>query len=116
MAHAWTDIIDRLSRYRVDNELFAAAQDGVLRVAEHIASNSRYATLFGWTSMHDLCVQQTDVAPFSGPYLRLSPLDSGTIVFRYDNMHPWLKDWRREVPADAAIDRLEAFFAQLRWF
>ena len=47
MAHAWTDIIDRLSRYRVDNELFAAAQDGVLRVAEHIASNSRYATLFG---------------------------------------------------------------------
>lgn len=116
MARAWNDIIDRLRRKRADDDLFAAAQDGVLRLAEHIANDSRRATLFGWMSMHDLCIQQTDVEPFSGPYLRLSPLSSGAVGFRYDNMRRRDRDWYREVPAHAAIDRLEAFFAQLHWF
>ena len=39
--------------------------------------------LFGWTSMFDLRVQQTDADPYAGPCLRLSPLSSGQVEFRF---------------------------------
>ncbi|MDM9622454.1 hypothetical protein [Rhizobium sp. S96] len=84
-------------------------------IAKHINQSTLCLELFGWSSMLDLCVQQTDVAPFSGPYLRISPLPSGMIEFRYIDTMLEDRQWHRtEAPAQT-IGRLEAFFDQLCW-
>jgi len=65
--------------------------------------------------MFDLCIQQTDVFPGSGPYLKLSPLPSGMIEFRYLDTAIEARQWRREVPPEAVPGRFEAFLDQLGW-
>jgi hypothetical protein len=85
------------------------------QLAEHIAAGPLAAVLFGWTSMHDLCIQQSDVTPFSGPFLRVRALPTGMIEFRYEDTRIPERQWRREVPPAGVIGRFEAFLDQLRW-
>ncbi len=55
----------------------------MVRLIERI-EQSQFRALFAWTSMHDLCIVQTRAShPYSGPYLRISPLFNGTVEFRY---------------------------------
>jgi hypothetical protein len=79
---------------------------------------SKYATgLFGWTSMHDLCIVQTPVNhPYNGPYLRISPIAQGTLEFRYLDTAIENKQWHRTVDTSKAFARLERFIDQLHWF
>ena len=79
---------------------------------------SRYtAGLFPWTSMMDLCIAQTPVIyPYDGPYLRISPISSGTVEFRYLDTCDEKKQWHRSVPVEGAFARLERFFDELHWF
>ena len=53
--------------------------------------------------MHDLCVQQTDTPPYAGPYLRLSPLPSGMVDFRYIDTVVADRQWQRTLMADLRI-------------
>lgn len=75
---------------------FVSAFGGVEDLAIFIASGPLNSVLFGWTSMFDLCIQQVDVEPYSGPHLRVSPL-------------------RRDVTPDAAVSRFFRFMDQLGW-
>ena len=67
--------------------------------------------------MHDLCITQTSASyPHEWPYLRVSPLFDGRIEFRYMDAAIEHKQWSRIVAGDAAFERLERFFQQLKWF
>jgi len=79
---------------------------------------SRYKEgLFGWTSMHDLCIAQTSVTyPHLEPYLRISPISAGQLEFRYVDTHNEKKQWQRVVHGSDGFHRLERFLAQLHWF
>ena len=118
MKESWTSIIER---YRgtlaknVGNDAFCQMLTGIAAVAEHIERTQLRAGLFGWTSMHDLCIQQTDVQPGSGPFLRISPLRSGNVEFRYIDTQIAEQQWHREVVPDDTVRRFEKFLEQLRW-
>jgi len=116
MSEAWTDIVARVRQMRgIGDEAFQAAVAGVEEVAVLIAEGPLGAALFGWTSMHDLCVQQTDVAPYAGPYLRIAPQLSGMVEFRYLDTAIADRQWQRVVPAGAAPAQLATFLRQLGW-
>jgi hypothetical protein len=117
MQLTWSEIVDSIrDRRSVDAaDPFTSAYAGVEKLASFIATGPLNSVLFGWTSMFDLCVQQTAVEPRSGPYLRVSPLDSGQIEFRYvDTLIP-AKQWHREVAPDAVVERFMRFMDQLGW-
>lgn len=94
---------------------FRRALGGIETLAASIAEGPLASNLFGWTSMFDLCIQQTDGAPYAAAYLRVSPLPSGLVEFRYVDTGKGERQWHREVPADAVIARLGAFLRQLHW-
>jgi hypothetical protein len=48
--------------------------------------------------MFDLCIQQNAVPPYSGPYLRVSPLPSGMVAFTLVDTSIGNRPWHREVP------------------
>ncbi len=73
--------------------------------------------LFGWTSMHDLCIAQSHVTwPNCEPYLRISPLLDGQLEFRYIDTYDKKKQWHRVVEGTDGFRRLESFLQQLHWF
>jgi hypothetical protein len=85
-------------------------------VSEIEASDYKHG-LFGWTSVHDLCLVQTPVSyPYNGPYLRISPLADGLLEFRYIDTEIRDKQWHRVVAGADGFARLERFFEQLHWF
>lgn len=97
------------------NPGFAAAVGGIEHLASFIANGSLMSVLFGWTSMHDLCIQQTDTPPYSGPYLRLSPLLAGMVQFRYVDTAIVERQWVRVIPPAETTFRFLKFIDQLRW-
>ena len=117
MAEDWTTITKRLEGLRMASPEgpLQDALGGVADLALHIRDGPLASVLFGWTSMSDLCIQQTDAAPYSGPFLRVSAQTAGTVEFRYEDTHKREHQWHRVVPADAAIGRLRAFLEQLHW-
>lgn len=92
-----------------------AAHFGVSRLARHIASGRLASILYGWRSMFDLFVTQTDQEPFSYPHLKISAQDSGLVEFRYVDTAIPNRQWHRSVPPDLTIDRFERFLCDLRW-
>jgi len=112
----WPVIVERFRQKRgVDDGGFAAAVAGVETLATRIADGPLAACLFGWTSMHDLCIQQIDIAPYAGPYLRIAPQPSGLIDFRLIDTGIADRQWQRSVPPDAAPERMRLFLDQLGW-
>ena len=118
MSPSWSAIVDK---YRWsfaadgDDSALRQAVQGVGDLAAYIDETPLGTALFGWTSMFDLCIQQTDHPPYSGPYLRVSPLPSGNVEFRYFDTEIKARQWHREVPAKRAIARLNRFLNQVRW-
>lgn len=113
----WSTIVER---YRLRREdmlagLYGEALGAIEELANSIASGPTAAILFGWTSMFDLCIQQTDAFPGSGPYLKVSPLPSGMVEFRYIDTAIEDRQWHREVPPEAVAARFLAFLDQLGW-
>ena len=112
----WPSIVARLQKNRdIGDELFGAAADGIANIGTVIMNGSLRTRLFGWMSMHDLCIQQTDATPYSGPYLRISPLESGDVKFRYVDTAVEARQWQRTVPQETASAQLEAILKQLGW-
>jgi hypothetical protein len=90
---------------------------GIAALARHIEETELSIGLYGWTSMFDLCITQTEVAyPYLGPYLRVKPMLDGNIEFRYFDTLDQSKQWHRTVPAKDAIRRPRSFLGQLHWF
>jgi hypothetical protein len=116
MSEPWANIVATFGQKRMlGDDGFRTATAGIERVAILINEGALRHSLFGWTSMHDLCVQQTDTPPYAGPYLRLSPLPSGMVDFRYIDTAVADRQWQRTVTADAAPAQLSAFLDQLSW-
>ncbi len=65
--------------------------------------------------MFDLCIQQTDAAPYSGPYLKVASQHSGSVEFRYIDTAVQARQWHREVPPEAVNARFLAFLEKLHW-
>ena len=73
--------------------------------------------LYGWTSMWDLCIVQSEVNyPDVGPHLRVSAVSESELEFRYIDTAVLERQWTRVVPWDAAWDRFLVFLEQLHWF
>ena len=116
MLQSWPEI------ERFYEELEVAADDGEFRfavraigqIANRIARGDFGASLFGWTSMHDLCVQQTNIAPFAGSFLRISPKFEA-VEFRLMDTEIQSRQWSRLVPPTEAISTFKTFFEDLRW-
>jgi hypothetical protein len=113
MNQPWSVVIARYEEYRGDNTSIHA----MLPLVQRIANSGLASGLFAWTSMFDLCVTQTEVTyPYSGPYLKISPLQGGQIEFRYFDTNEEGKQWYRIVGASEAVPRLLKFLDQLHWF
>jgi hypothetical protein len=113
----WPDIEQfyrNLSRSFPDAS-FRQAFDAVGDLAAYVCAGPLALELFGWTSMHDLCIQQVDVEPHSGPFLKISPRQDGTVEFRYYDTHIEARQWSRVVPPHGVRGRFEAFLNQLHW-
>ncbi|WP_404712411.1 hypothetical protein [Sphingomonas sp. MMS24-J13] len=113
----WSHIVERYRFRKGDRsaDMFSSALDGIEQLAVTVADGPLSSKLFGWVSMFDLCIQQTDAIPYSGPYLRVSPLASGAVEFRYFDTAIPARQWHREVPPEATVPRFEAFVDQLHW-
>lgn len=117
MSAPWPSIVAffKAQRSMKGSDAFLSALMGVEQLAVFIADGPLGSTLFGSTSMHGLCIQQFEGSPYPGPYLRVSPLASGMVEFSYVDTGMRDQQWRREVPPDATVARLESFMDQLRW-
>lgn len=115
MSRPWPEIVDHYNARPEWDEASRVALAGLQNLARHIATGPLRNSLFGWTSVWDLCIQQGDHAPYSGPYLRVSPVGSGMIEFRYIDTPIRSRQWVRQVPAEAIIRRFDVFLEQLRW-
>jgi hypothetical protein len=91
--------------------------DSMRNLVEEIVKSRYVVGIYAWTSMHDLCVVQTEVTyPYNGPYLRISPLRDGKVKFLYIDTYIKDKQWHRTVEGKDSFARLEKFFHQLHWF
>lgn len=86
-------------------------------LAAHVAEGPLRTVLHGWTSMTTLLVTQTDHNPITegSPHLRIAALSSGRLEFRYVDTGWADRQWRREVPPEAAVARLDKFLDEVRW-
>jgi hypothetical protein len=109
----WEDICDYFRELAKLGDSFEAMAN-LVRAIER----SRYKEgIFGWTSMHDLCIVQTRVSyPHYEPYLRISPVSDGQLEFRYIDTSDEKKQWHRVVEGADGFHRLESFLEQLHWF
>lgn len=97
---------------------YVDAVAGIEALVHHIAASPLSGALFGFSSMHDLCIHQTDSHPFEGrggPYLRVSPQQSGLIEFRYVDTHVAARQWTRIEPPERTLARFDHFLNQLHW-
>jgi len=118
MSESWISIIESYRRQianSVGDDAFQRALRGVVAVAEHIDGTPLRAGLFGGRSMFDLCIQQTDLPTLGGPFLRISPLRSGNVEFRYVDTQIAEQQWHREVEPEDTAKRFKKFLEQLRW-
>lgn len=112
MTRAWPDI-QRTYEEFVSHGLRLHAMIGLISQIRQSHLNS----LFAWTSMHDLCIVQTEVEhPYHGPFLRISPRFDGTLEFRYCDTPLTELQWHRVAPEADAFDRLMRFCDELHWF
>ncbi|MFO1394892.1 MAG: hypothetical protein U1F09_14105, partial [Steroidobacteraceae bacterium] len=99
MSQPWAEIRE----FYTDRVRHGLALQGMLDLVKRIEA-TRFSVLRARTSMHDLCIAQTDVSfPDVSPYLRISPQWNGTVEFRYIDTNEKEKQWRRVVPEDAAF-------------
>lgn len=117
MAKGWREIADYFEGMlaRREDDGMRTASAGVMEVVLFIGNSPLGHSLFGWTSVHDLCVQQRDIEPYSGPYLRISPLSSGMIEFRYVDTAIEGRQWSRTELPERTVERLETFLDQVGW-
>jgi hypothetical protein len=102
-------------RTRAEVEGFCDAMTGMAQLARYIADGPLNDTVRGYTSMHDLCICQSGWPPEFVPILKLSPLRSGLIEFRYIDTMIVERQWHRTEPPERAIARFDHFVAQLHW-
>jgi hypothetical protein len=89
----------------------------MVRLVEQIKASPYANGVWAWTSVWDMCVAQMPAGdPYSGAYLRISPLFDGNIDFRYIDTAVKARQWHRVVSGAEAFSRLERFFDQLNWF
>ncbi|MBY5740188.1 hypothetical protein [Rhizobium leguminosarum] len=117
MMKPWPLLVDHIRnvRKRSEDEKFSSALLGIEQLADFIAQGSLRDALFGWTSMADLCGQQTEHKPYSVAYLRISAQSSGLIEFRFIDTAVDRRQWTRTEPPERAVDRLRTFLDQLHW-
>jgi hypothetical protein len=116
IVHDYRDIEKGVSpEKRASHHAFWRAYSAVGDLAAHIAEGPLGSSLFGWKSMHDLGIQQSDANTFSTSHLRVSPQLDGTVEFRYVDTHIASRQWSRTVPPEGVIGRFEAFLDQLHW-
>jgi hypothetical protein len=97
------------------DETFNQPLNAIRNIAGEIERSWLGNTLYGWTSMHDLCIQQTDHKPYSRPYLRISPLLSGELDFRFVDTPVATRQWHRVVPPGDAMTTFSNFLDAVRW-
>ena len=118
MFRPWRVIAEdiRESQKHLRDEKFLSAVKGIGLLADFIASNSLRHVLFGWTSMYDLCIQETSIGLYhTGPHLRISPLPSGFSEFRYIDTSIKERQWIRLEPPERLVERLRSFLEQIHW-
>ena len=104
----YTEMIERSPQY--------SALIGVQDVVSYILCGHLKQSLYAWTSMFDLCIVQSKVNyPYDGPMLRISPLQSGEVEFRYEDSPFREKQWQRTVASTETVNRFQRFLNQLHW-
>jgi hypothetical protein len=113
MTKDWPSIVARYAEAATSDPSIA----GIAALARHIQETELSSGLFGWASMFDLCITQTEASyPYDGPYLRVAPRLEGMVEFRYIDTRVEAQQWQRTVPATEVIPRLHSFLGQLHWF
>ena len=112
MNQPWPKIVARYTEYKGNSESVLALRELTRKIERcHLAQS-----LFGWTSMFDLCITQTAVVyPYDGPYLKISPLEGGQVEFRYLDTGDMRKQWSRTEVSERVEQRFLKFLEQLHW-
>lgn len=109
----WSKIVDSYERYAGDRPSMRA----MTRLSRFISQTHLARGLFAWTSMHDLCIVQTEVTyPYHGPRLVVSPKGDDQVEFQYVGALDKSKQLHRDVACDQAVPSLLEVLNQLRWF
>ena len=110
---SWKSVLTFFDERAADNAILEP-----MRALAHELANTTYAAaLHPWTSMHDLCISQTEPTyPQDSPYLRISLASPFEMEFRYIDTGDPQRQWHRTESPARAIARLEGFFDQLNWF
>jgi len=56
------------------------------------------------------------VYSYNGPYLKISPLFNGKVIFTYAVTFVTAKQWKRTEDENRLFERLEEIIDQLHWF
>jgi hypothetical protein len=113
MIQPWPKIVEHYEQYLA----VQPSLRGLATVARFIDESPLAGGLHAWTSMHTLCIVQTEVSyPYQGPMLVVSAAAANQIEFRYADTPDKTKQWHRTVDPDQAVERLLSFLDQLRWF
>ena len=118
MSSPWPTIVERYREpltARDGNEGFLQACEAIGALAEHICTTQLGNVLFGTTSMFDLCIQPADLPLLHAPHLRIAPLPSGLVSFRYVDTAIEARQWSRDVAVGGVVAQLHRFLEQLGW-
>jgi hypothetical protein len=118
MLHSWSEIAARYQGELAadpDGAGFSVAFASVGALVTQIEATGLGQRLFGWTSMHDLCIQQLNRPPYTSPYVRIGPLRSGQVDLRYVDTPVEALQWHRIVAAADTTRRFVSFLHQLKW-
>ena len=110
MAKPWPELIVRYDGLETDS------LRAIGSLCRHINANPLGHSIYGWTSLHDLCISQTDMPyPPSGPFLNVSAIGPEEVEFRYLDTGPVERQWHWTVRPEETIARFSRFIEQLRW-
>ncbi|MFO1252190.1 MAG: hypothetical protein U1E77_13895 [Inhella sp.] len=112
MHRSWTEVRRHFSELPKE----APWAHGLISLIDHVMASPLAADLYPWTSVIDLCIAQAPPSPAgNAPYLRVSPLPSGQLEFRYVDTIVSAQQWVRVVAPDVAVNRFDSFVGQLHW-
>lgn len=112
MIQEWSSVLTQYREWASLGPAYAGIHALIAQIAESPLANQLHC----WLSMHDLCIVQTEVShPYFGPFLRVAPLASGSVEFRYEDTAIQKRQWHRQVAPEEVPVQLSKFLSQLHW-
>lgn len=113
---SWESVTRRFRGVAESNASFRP----MLELVEKIGASKYASGLYPWTSMHTLCISQTQEADSDKEVLRISrDPHTGNLIFDFQETGstlPKYQHWIRRCPPEEGFSRFERFVKLKAWF